>query len=746
MFSRAVRAVFMLVLAMAPGALAEQEKIGLVLAGGGARGIAHAGVIRALEEMRVPIHAVAGTSMGALVGGLYAAGMNADDLEVVITEMDWEAAFQDRVERGELPPRRKSDDYDYPSQFKLAFKDGTVSIPLGIVQGQQVQQIIKGLMEDVLQIRDFDQLPIPYRAVATDIETGAAYVFGAGDVVTAMRSSMSLPGLLDPVEHDGRLLVDGGMAMNIPVEVAQQMGVDRLIVVDIGTPLKSRDEITSVVGVADQVLGFLTRKNSEESLRAMAPSDLLIHPELHGLGMLDFDQGAAIYQAGYAAAQGLREPLAALALTPEQWAAYQHSKQLPASDEPAIEFIAVDNNAPISDEIIRVRLRQPLGEPLDREQLLADMAEIYALDYWEIIDYRVIERDGQTGLLLKADGKSWGPDKLKFGLSMVTDLDGTSEFNLGSSYLFKGVNELGGELYGRAQFGDTLLLSGEFYQPLDVHSRFFIVPYIGLEDKEVLTLGPEYSVDETLGSWRVRELRGEFTAGAHIFTGSQLRLGLFRTTGEYRVDLSTQDLIEDDFEEGGVLASYRYDNLDSAFFPTRGAFLYAEYEAVREAFGADTDFERWQAVGQAAFSFGEQQRNTLIFTARTGQTIGATNEPQNYYQLGGLFNLSGFSQNFFSGRQMLFAMAQYQRKLSENTVIPVDMPVYVGASLEGGQLWSDRSDVDTSDLIAGGSIYLGVDSPIGPLYLAYGRSEDNYDAIYLALGWPFLGNQARFGR
>lgn len=726
---------------------ARRETIGLVLAGGGARGIAHAGVIKALEEMQIPVDAVAGTSMGALVGGLYAAGMDADDLYNVISDMDWDDAFEDSIERRHLPQRRKGDDYDYASKIHFAFRNGTLSIPLGIVQGQQTRQMIKQLMINAEGVRNFDDLPIPYRAVATDIETGDAYVFREGDVVTAMRASMSLPALLAPVEHDGRLLVDGGLAMNIPVEVGHGMGVDRLIVVDIGTPLRSRDEIDNLLSVTEQMLGFLTRKNSLQSLQSMNARDILINPDLTGIDMLDFAQAQLIYERGYQAALAAAGQLAQLSVDDRSWADYLAARAPQPAGNPPIDYIAIDNDGPLSDELIRARISQPIGEPLDRGRLLQDIASVYALDYWEIIDYEQSRSDQGNGLVIHAKTKQWGEEKFKIGLNLVTDLKGGTDINMGGSLLVKGVNDLGGEIYTLGQVGDTLLLGTEFYQPLDVYSRYFVVPQVDYRDQAVLTLGPEFDQRTDIGRWRVRRARLELDGGVNMFASSQFRLGVFATYGEYEADaVATGSLMEDDYTEAGALISYRYDNLDNPFFPTEGGFLYADYEAIREDLGADRDFERWRAVIQGAYSFGRYKRNTLILTARTGQSADATREPQNFYQLGGLFNLSGLSQNFFSGRNMAFAMAQYQRRLSDQSVIPIDLPVYLGGSIEGGQLWSDRSDIDVDDFLTAGSIYLAIDSPIGPLYVAYGRSENDRDALYLSLGWPFLSDTQRLGR
>ena len=743
--------ILSLLLLFSCGFLQAQENtrpsVGLVLAGGGARGIAHAGVITALEEMHIPVDAIAGTSMGALVGGLYATGMTGDELKEIIFTMDWEKAFEDSVDRGELPMRRKNDDYDYPSQVQLSFKDGGVALPLGIVEGQQVRLMIKELMKDAADVRDFDELPIPFRAVATDIETGDAYVFRDGDIVTAMRASMSLPGLLAPVEHDGRLLIDGGLANNIPVDVARTMNVDRLIVIDIGTPLMDRDEITSLLSVADQVLGFLTRKNSLYQLETLTEHDLLLRPTLDGVGMLDFDQQAVIFQSGYDAAMALKNELLALAVDDKTWDHYLAQRQILVPIDTSIRFVDVENDSRVSDEMIRRRVTQPIGKPLDREQLLQDIAEIYALGYWQLIDFEVQRREEGQGLLIKAKSKTWGGNKLKFGLNLITDMDGTSEFNLGASYSLKGLNALGGELYARAQFGDTILLSGEFYQPLDLDSRFFVVPFLGWQDRQVLTLGPEFDEADVVGQWRVRDLRGQLAGGVNLFTSSEFRLGAFRGYGEYEVDVASDpSLPEDTFNEGGVFASYRFDSLDDSFFPTSGAFLYANFERQDENLGASNDFDNWQLFGQAAYSFGQNKGNTVLLTGRLGQSEDATSEPQNYYQLGGLFNLSGLSQNFYSGRQMAFVMAQYQRRLSDRSVLPTDMPVYAGFSVESGQLWSEHSDIDYGDMITSGSIYLAIDSPLGPLYFAYGRTSESLDAIYLSLGWPFLSNNTTPGR
>lgn len=727
-------------------AVAEEPRIGLVLSGGGARGVAHVGVIQALEEMQVPVHAIAGTSMGALVGGIYASGVSAEDLREITSSMNWEEAFLDKPDREDWPVVRKQDDYDFPVKLQFSFNEGALAFPLGVVQGQRATMLLKDLMQRVETVKDFDNLYIPFRAVAADVETGEAYVFSEGDVVLAMRTSMSIPGIFAPTEYDGRLLVDGGIANNLPVDVARTMGVDKLIVVDIGTPLAKREEINSLLGVTSQMIGMLTRRNTEVQLRSLDDNDILLTPDLREVATLDFDKYQQAYDRGYEAAIAMRGQLETLAVDDASWATYVASRPEPDARDPLVAFIEIENDSKISDELIMARVRQQVGEPLDREQLGEDIGTIYGLDYFESIDYEVVRRGQEMGLVLKLKEKTWGTDNFKLGLNFVNDLNGDSQFNFGVSYRQKGLNKLGAEWSARGQLGDTIILDAAFYQPLDVRSRFFVTPYLGYTDYEVYNLGPEQEfLNDPLGIWRVRRGRLEFEGGMNFLWNSQLRAGLFRSVGDTRVDIGEKDVGESGFDEGGLTLTYLYDRLDSAFFPTEGGMFYSTVDGNRTGLGADTDFTRWEMQALGAISFGKSKANTVIVNARTAQSINAEASPQNFYLLGGLFNMSGFGQNRLAGRQLVFGMLQYQRRLTGQTLIPLSAPVYAGISLEQGNLWASRSDIALDDLRSAGSIYLGIDSPLGPIYVAYGRSEGANQSIYLSLGWPFY-SQDHFRR
>lgn len=298
-----------------------RPKIGLVLSGGAARGLAHIGVLKALEEQGIHIDAIAGTSMGAVIGGLYASGYKIDELEKLALNIDWKLALSDAPPREDVPFRRKQDDRDFLVKQKLSFRDdGSLGLPLGVIQGQNLALLLESMFAHRSDTRDFDKLPIPFRAVATDITSGEKVVFRKGHLPQVIRASMSIPAVFAPVELDGRLLVDGGMTDNIPLDVAREMGVDIAIVVDIGTPLRSRKQLNTVVDVLNQSITLMTRRNSEEQLKALHASDVLIQPPLAAYGVTDFGRATDMIDAGYRATRAWTPAWRACAL-PDRWMA-----------------------------------------------------------------------------------------------------------------------------------------------------------------------------------------------------------------------------------------------------------------------------------------------------------------------------------------------------------------------------------------------------------------------------------------
>src|SRR5580658_3951302 len=313
-------------------------RVGLVLSGGGARGAAHIGVLKVLEQMHVPIDAIAGTSMGAVVGGLYASGFSARDIEKIMTSLNWQIAFRDRPPREDLTLRRKQEDENFLVAFPLGVRGHKVVLPKGLIEGQGLSQLLRRLTLPVARITNFDELPTQFRAVATDLESGQSVVLGSGDLTSAMRASMSAPGIFAPVERQGRVLVDGGIGDNIPVDVARAMGVDLLIVVDVGSPLQQRNKLTDVTAISNQMLAILLRRNAQAQLATLGPRDILIAPDLGDASSFDFGAVARYIGVGEAAARASADQLAPLAVSDARMQSWQAGRESLRRPPPIIRF------------------------------------------------------------------------------------------------------------------------------------------------------------------------------------------------------------------------------------------------------------------------------------------------------------------------------------------------------------------------------------------------------------------------
>ncbi|MBD9398583.1 patatin-like phospholipase family protein [Pseudomonas sp. PDM11] len=706
-----------------------QPRVGLVLSGGAARGLAHIGVIKALEEQGVRIDAIAGTSMGAVIGGLYASGYSVDELEQVALTMDWREVLSDDPPRTDVPFRRKQDDRDFLIKQRLSFRDdGSLGLPLGVIQGQNLALLLERLLVRSSDVRDFDRLPIPFRAVATDIANDEKVVFRSGHLPQVIRASMSIPAVFAPVELDGRLLVDGGMVDNIPVDVARDMGVDRVIVVDIGTPLKPRKELLTVVDVLNQSTTMMTRRNSEQQLATLRDSDVLVQPNMTGFEVTDFGRSEELIEAGYQAAKALQPRLAQLvrrgggnpALT------LARSAQQRA---PVIHAIEVDNDSKVGDEVIRNYIRQPIGEPLDMARLQRDMGTLYGLDYFERVQYRVVSRDERNTLVIDAREKRTGTDYLRLGLNLSDDFNGDSVFNLGASFRKNGINRLGAEWLTRVQLGDRQELFSEFYQPLDVGSRWFVAPSVRVDAWNVESLLD----NDPIAEYRVKRYGYGFDIGRQIANNGELRFGVGQAWGDAKVRIGERDQPEFSFTEGYYELQYAFDTMDNVDFPHEGEQIEVKLRQYDASLGADDRYRQWQVNLDKAFSDGP---NSLVIGGRYGRTLDDAEIVTSSFQLGGARQLSGFRQDALAGQNVSLGRLVYYRRMTPRSFLPLDFPLYLGASLERGRVWNNDNAFD-SGYINAASVFLGYETPLGPLNFSYGLNDENEKALYLNLGHSF---------
>lgn len=709
---------------------AQRPKIGLALSGGGARGAAHVGVLEVLEEMRVPIDYIAGTSMGSIVGGLYASGMTPEQIATALETMDWEHIFDDDPPRKDRSFRRKRDDDLYLVNAKPGISDdGELKFPSGAIQGQKFVLALRELTLPISTATDFDRLYIPFRAVASNIGTGQRVVLGSGDLATAMRASMAVPGAFAATEIDGQLLVDGGITDNLPIDVVREMGADIIIAIDISTPYMPAEDVTNLFHITSQLTNIMTRQNVEQRLATLTERDVLIVPDLGDVSSGDFAHATKAIPPGRKAAEAQHDELARLSLSEAAYQAHLAARAArPPDVPPVVHFLRIENDSSVVDGMIRDRLHQQIGAPLDREQLENDIGNIYGLELFQSVSYDVIEEDGQTGLLVNAKARSWGPNYLQFGVELSSDGDGQSTYNLGFAYLRTAINELNGEMRFGLQLGEEPRIAVDWYQPLDTLSRYFVTTGLSYGARNVDVFDGK---GDRLAEFRVDETRLELAAGRDFSVFGEGRLGYRYRTGDVKVRTGAPGLPEFDYDTGEVYARLSVDRLDNFNFPESGGLGLLEYAAAREDLGSDTDFDQMTARASRFTTFGDGHVIGLGGLAET--TLDGEAAIQDRYRLGGFMNLSGYVQDSLSGQQAAVLAAIYYRRFRPMPLLSW----YIGGSAEYGGVWEDKNDIG-DDGIASGSLFLGADTPIGPLYVGYGYAEAGHNAIFFYLGRPFF--------
>lgn len=714
--------------AMAADPAPRRPRIGLVLSGGGALGATHIGVLKVLEELRVPVDIITGTSMGSIVGGLYALGLNAKELESLVATIDWADAFTDRPPRGDRSFRRKQEDYGFLLDLKVGIKDGGLQLPPGLIQGQKLTLMLRALTLRARDVTNFDDLPIRYRAVAADLETGRAVVLDRGNLATAMRASMSVPGVFPPVEVDGRMLVDGGVANNLPVDVARALGAEVLIVVDIPTVLKKRDELRSTVGVVGQMLSVLIQQNSLPQLASLGPKDILIQPNLGTMSSGDFGRIMDAVVPGEAAARKVAGKLGALALDPTAYVAAKAAKGRETVEAPVIDFIEIDNRTTLADARIRNMIRQEVGEPLDVAQVEKDFTRLYGLGDFEQVDYALVKRGGKTGMVVTATEKAWAKDYLRAGLALEHDLSGGGEYSIGAGFTLTALNSLGAEWRNELAFGTRQRVFSEFYQPLQPEPGFFVAPNVEYSRQSIRTQngnGPDTEYQVTIYD-------AKFFVGREIGSIGEVRLGYRIGYGD--LDRKTGGGIPGfDFGIGQVVGRFVADTLDDLGFPTEGHLAVINLAMSDEAIGADEDYTRFDATVNQVFSVGQ---NTFIAGVQGGTALSGDLPLYDQLTVGGPFKLSGYPRGSLPSQNQILGRLIYMRSLSQRSPLAFDLPLYLGVSVEAALV--DDSDGETLGRRAfGGSLFGAANTPLGPLYLGFGLGDGGRKATFLQFGKLF---------
>jgi NTE family protein len=714
----------------ATGAEPARPRLALVLSGGGARGAAHVGVLKVLEEMHIAPDIIVGTSMGSLLGGLYAAGWSTAELEALLRETEWQRLYSDRPRRDEKSFRRKQDDADFLIPVKLRFKGLRPYIPPAVIAAQRLDLFLTTLGLKTTGEQDFDRLPIPFRAVASDIVAGRPVVLAYGNLMRAMRASMAAPVMLPPVEIDGKRLLDGGATANLPIGIAQDVGADAVIAVDITSPLRAKEELESLFSILGQQTAFLTVGNRVRDLERLKAGDVLLTPALEDFSFNDFDRVSEAMEAGENAARTQAAALARFALTPERWAAFQARHRRHPPTDLRVDELRFDNHGPVDDRIVERRVHVEVGQPLDVDALGRDILKLHALDYFGVIQPAFQREPDGNVLTLPTPRKPYGRNSLQFGVSLQDDFQGTSTYSFAVRHQFLGVNRMGGEWQNIGQMGDASLLSTEFYQPLDFKMRWFADPKFSWEriNQSVFEDG------KPVADFRNSVREGRLDLGCVLGDWGEVRVGAF--LADISTELQIGDPIFPEVQErdAGIEASFRVDTLDSVVFPTHGWDAEITYTRSFEAFESDASFER--AFGRIGYAFNHG-KNVFIPSLEASAILDGPTTLLSSYPLGGFLRLSGLGTTELLGRSGGLGRFLYYRQLWNLGVGSLRTPVYVGTSFETGNVYDDGEPFTFHSLQTGAALFFGANSPLGPVYLAYGIADGGRRRVYLNIGSRF---------
>lgn len=707
--------------------------VGLVLGGGGARGSAHIGVIRALQEQGIPIDLIVGTSIGSFVGGLYASGKSVDDIDRLFQEADWNAGYQDDISRSQIPNRRKRQLDNYPIHLDLGFDGSSIKLPQGFLRGQGMKELVDHMLGSYPRFASFDELPTPFRAVGADVETGEEVILVGGDLATALHISMSIPGVVRPIEINGRLLVDGGVANNLPISVAKSLGADIVIAVDIGSPTMTKEQLTSGVAILRQMTAFLVHKNVAYQKSLLGPDDVYIQPQIEDVGTLSFDRATAAIDAGYKEATiKIADSAALQKLLNSNGGGVREG--LLAEPEVQIDRIELVNDSRLADDYILHRMQLKEGQRYSHDDIQAGVERLYGQGTIARVNTAVRREQDQSTLGIYVGEKEWGPGYLDFKLSVEDDFSSFSRYQIGGSYRLTNLSPYGAEWWTTAEFGTDKLLYSEFYWPLKNSGVYLFTA--GAAERLVRQLTDD---GLALGEYTTTEGVAFAGLGWNTVDNFDSKLGILHREGtldlpEFVGEILGLDTL--DFTSSGVFLDLNMDSLDNATFPRRGMKFDVRLARSRDELETLEDYTT--TVDSEINLVGSLGRHTLRGQLRYQSTIN--NDPQSLlgqFELGGFLNLSGNKPGEFGGQHVRFGSLIYTYELAANDFGAITLPLYLGLSAETGNTWNDKDDIDYSDLIVSGSLFIGWDSPIGPAYFAYGDSDTGERSLYVFLGVLF---------
>lgn len=721
----------------------DRPKIGLVLSGGGAKGAAHIGVLEVLEENRIPVDIVTGTSMGAYVGGMYAMGLSAQEVKQRTFNINWNTGYIDRASRNDLSLRRKkqNDTYQLHTDLGLDINGEFKSRP-GAFQGQGLAVILRKLTANLPALKTFDRLAIPYRSVATDITKVTPVVISSGHLATAMQASMTVPGALKPVHLDNKLLVDGGVVNNMPVDVAKQLGADVIIAVDLRDSLMPKKDLDSALNIVSQLTTFMTNASADFQKSLMKSSDIYLQPNVSFMTAADFDKLEQAYQAGRKIALASLPRLLRYQLSLSEYAEYNKQKnirrsRLSAHDSYFIDDIEIINNTNLPDKTLLAQLELKTGKIISNNELEQAVKRLQSEDIYGRINYSIRQKNNKNILVLDINEKSWGPGYLNFTLAFEDDFESRSDFSFGAQYVYTDLTDKGGEWLLEWKLGSWKNITTEFYFPIDYQQHFFTA--FGAETSNEIRQFDDftyYNADEELKNIdaKYNQTNAYVKMGWNIKPWAAFTLGYKGQTGSITVSALDR---KENYNLYGPYLDLTYDDLDSFFFPSYGSYFNSEIgysNTVRQPDFGESEAGETVYYNLSIIKPFTYDKHTVVFSMKTAGSDADNLLPIYAQDLGGLFNLSGYHRYELNGRYSALTSLVYRYRVIDNNFGAIKLPIYIGGSLEKGGVWDRTSAISWDSAITAGSVYVAVDSILGPVYLSYGQTSTGKSSFYLSLG------------
>jgi NTE family protein len=707
---------------------AKRPRIGLVLSGGGARGFAHIGVLKVLEENRIPIDYIAGASMGGLVGSLYATGKSAAEMEQLVATLDWDKLLSGQPSYEQLSYRRKEDRRNLPGSLSLKGRNlKGLKLPNSLNPGFEIGLAIDNLFLPYSEIENFDNLPIPFRTVGTDLLNAETVVLKSGSLQQSLRATMAIPGVFTPVEINGKILADGGILNNIPTDVAKDMGADIIIVVNIETQIGNRESLNTLISILGQTFIVATIENSRRSLRQ---ADFIIAPDLKNYTTSDFNQSKAIIELGYEGTKQKAAFLQSLSLNENEWQAHlaaRRSRQIPETT-PRIDFLAVEGEESSKErQIIREKLSgEFINKPLDKSAVETDLTELTGTKRFESLGYELTNKNGKDGLLIRVYDsleRTAGKTDLDVGLEVNNSESDTTNFNARGRLTFYDVGGFGSEWRNDFSIGSRTLLASEYFRPVG-ESRFFIAPNALFQNRKV----GFYQDGERLAEFSFKTANVGLDFGYSINPKSEVRLGY--KIGYQSVSRRIGDPLLPELSglSNALSLEYNFDGADKAQIPTRGVRLNSSLNYYFDAPGATGGFPQAEIKFNARRPINEQYI-ALGFGAG-GTTFNKTAPTFQQFTVGGLFNVGGYGSEEFRGSNFVRGGFGFLR---ETYALPslIGGKFYLGGWYEGGTVFERFGSANYRQSITGGAF---LETPVGPIFVGGSLGEGGRRKVYFSLG------------